>query len=138
MDAIERESDNAVDQLYKLTSCLREQLGNTNASVLYDLKKYYSRAWENYMNYKYEVIFKSVMRNLERGMSEGLFRSDINPEIIAFIRVGCIEMSFNNEFFHEDKFSLVEIHEQMFEHFTYGILSAEGMKLFETYKQKEA
>ena len=138
MDAIEKESENAVDHLYNLTLCLRGQLGNTNSSVLYDLKKYYAKAWENYMKYKYEVIFKSVKRNLERGISEGLFRSDINPEIIAYLRIGCIEMSFNNELFPEDKYTLMEIHEQMFQHFTYGILSEKGMKLFETYKQKES
>jgi AcrR family transcriptional regulator len=137
MEAVEKESENAVDHLYKLTGCLRDQLGNTNTSVLYDLKKYYKRAWENYLKYKYEVIFKSVIRNLERGISEGLFRDDINPEILAYLRIGSIEMSFNPELFPEDKFSLVEIHEQIFNNFTYGILSEKGVKLFETYKQKE-
>jgi len=137
MEKVEEDSENAVDHLYKLTRCLRDQLGNTTTSVLYDLKKYYKSAWENYLKYKNEVIFKSVIRNLERGISEGLFRKDINPEILAYLRVGSIEMSFNNELFPEEKFSLVEIHEQIFKNFTYGILSDKGVKLFETYKQKE-
>jgi hypothetical protein len=74
---------------------------------------------------------------MKRVISEGLFRSDINPQILAQLRIGEIELSFNKEYFPEDKFSLVEIHEQLFEHFTYGILSEKGFKLFETYKQKE-
>ena len=106
-------------------------------SVFFDLKKYYQKAFEKYKSYKHDVIFNSVLKNLRRGIEEGLFRSDINPEILAYLRIGEIELSFNKEYFPEDKFTLVEIHEQLFDHFTYGILSEKGFKLFETYKQKE-
>ncbi len=137
MEEIELRAKNAVEQLYYLTICLRERMKNTNTSVLFDLKKYYQKAWEKYKNYKHEVIFNSVLRNLKRGIEEGLFRNDINPEILAYLRIGEIELSFNKEYFPEEKFTLVEIHEQLFEHFTYGILSVKGLKLFETYKQNE-
>jgi len=76
------------------------------------------------------------VRNLNRGISEGLFRKDINPEILAKFRIAQIELSFEEGFFENKTFSLVEIHEQLFEHFSFGILSEEGLKLFKTYKQK--
>jgi AcrR family transcriptional regulator len=133
---IEDVAENAVEHLYKLTVKLRETINNTSTTALYDMKKYYPRAWEKYKNFKHNVIYTSVIDNLKRGMNEGLFRKDINPEILAQLRIGEIELSFNKEFFPEDRFSLVEIHDQLFEHFTYGILSEDGIKLFETYKQK--
>jgi len=136
MCEIEDGAENAVEQLYKLTIKLRETIKNTSTTALYDMKKYYPRAWEKYKDYKHNVIYNSVIDNLKRGMREGLFRENINPEILAQLRIGEIELSFNKEFFPEDEFSLVEIHDQLFEHFTYGILSKEGVKLFETYKQK--
>lgn len=136
MEDIENDSENAVEELYKLTLCLRERIKNTNTTALYDMKKYYLNAWIKYKNFKREVIYNSVIKNLKRGIEEGLFRSDINPEILAQLRIEEIELSFNKDFFPEDQFSLVEIHEQLFEHFTYGILSEKGFKLFETYKQK--
>ena len=138
MDEIENGAENAVEHLYNLTICLRDRIKNTNTSVLFDLKKYYQKAFEKYKRYKHDVIFNSVLKNLKRGIEEGLFRSDINPEILAHLRIGEIEMSFNKEYFPEDKFSLVDIHEQLFEHFTYGILSEKGFQLFKTYKQKES
>jgi len=136
MCEIEDGAENAVEQLYKLTIKLRETIKNTSTTALYDMKKYYPRAWEKYKDYKHNVIYNSVIDNLKRGIREGLFRENINPEILAQLRIGEIELSFNKEFFPEDEFSLVEIHDQLFEHFTYGILSKEGVKLFETYKQK--
>ena len=137
MDEIENGAENAVEHLFNLTICLRDRIKNTNTSVFFDLKKYYQKAFEKYKSYKHDVIFNSVLKNLRRGIEEGLFRSDINPEILAYLRIGEIELSFNKEYFPEDKFTLVEIHEQLFDHFTYGILSEKGFKLFETYKQKE-
>ena len=137
MEEIEANAENAVEHLYNLTLCLRDRIGKTSIAALYDLRKYYSKAWDQYKNHKHDVIFKSVKRNIERGIKEGLFRNDINSEIIAYLRIGEVELSFNKDFFPEDKFSLVDIHKQLFEHFTYGILSEKGLKLFETYKQKD-
>lgn len=136
MMELENNYKNAVDHLHNLTVCLRERLRNTNMSVLFDLKKYYASAWELYKKYKHDIIFNSVLNNLKKGISEGLFREDINPEILAYLRIGEIEQSFNNDNFPVDSFSLVEIHDQIFEHFIRGILSEKGFKLFETYKQK--
>lgn len=136
MEEIENGSENAVEELYKLTLCLRERIKNTSTTALYDMKKYYMNAWIKYKDFKRDVIYNSVIKNLKRGMEEGLFRSDINPEVLAQLRIEEIELSFNKDVFPEDKFSLVEIHEQLFEHFTYGILSEKGFTLFETYKQK--
>jgi AcrR family transcriptional regulator len=133
---LENNTENAVEHLYKLTVCLRERLKNINGSVLFDLKKYYSTAWDMYKKHKHDVIFNSVYNNLKRGISEGFFRKDIQPEILAYLRIGEIELSFNKDFFPEEKFSLSDIHEQLFDHYTHGILSEKGFKLLETYKQK--
>ena len=136
MQEIEKDAENAVEHLYYLTNCLRDRTRNTNSNLLFDLKKYYKQAWNNYLKYKHDIIFNSVLRNLKRGIEEGLFRSDINPDILAYLRIGQIELSFNKDYFPDDKYTLGEIHEQLMEHFTYGILSEKGFKLLETYKQK--
>jgi len=136
MEEIEKVSENAVEHLYKQTIWLRERIKNTSTTALYDMKKYYHNAWVKYKCYKHDVVYNSVIRNLKRGIKEGLFRSDINPEILAQFRIGQIELSFEKDLFPGNKFTLVEIHEQLFEHFTYGILSEKGLDLFKTYKQK--
>mgnify|MGYP001355631477 CR=1 FL=1 len=136
MRQLQENSENAVDHLYQLTLCIRDRMKNTNHGVLFDLKKYYKNAWDKYLEYKHNVIFTSVLETLKQGIREGLFRDDINPEILAYLRLGEIEISFNKEYFPDERFTLAEIHEQIFEHFTYGILSEKGLKQFESYKQK--
>lgn len=102
MREVEASAENAVDQLYKLTVCLRDRFKNTNMGVMFDLKKYYRRAWEKYIEHKHDVIFNSVLNNLQRGIAEGFFRKDINPEILAYLRIGEIEISFNKDFFRKN------------------------------------
>ena len=136
MGEIESKAENAVEHLYQQTLFLRERIRNTSVIALHDMKKYYQKAWTKYMCFKHEGIYNSVVRNLKRGISEGLFRKDINPDILAKFRIAQIELSFEEDVFDSNSFTLVEIHEQLFQHFSYGILSEEGLKLFKTYKQK--
>jgi AcrR family transcriptional regulator len=137
MESLKAVSENAVEHLYKITVCVRDRMKNTNNSVLYDLRKYYKAAWEKYTAYKNEVIFRHLLSTLQEGIEQGWFRSTINPEIMAYLRLGEIELSFNKEYFPDERFSLGEIHEQLFDHFTYGILSEKGLQQFETYKQQK-
>lgn len=136
MEEIEKGSENAVDHLYKQTLFLRERIKNTSTTTMFDMRKYYPKAWEKYVCFKQDVVYNSVINNLRRGINEGLFRNDINPEILAKLRLAQIELSFDNETFPDEKYSLIDIHEQLFEHFTHGILSEKGLELFKTYKQK--
>ena len=136
MQDIEKGTENAVDHLFKQTLLIRERIKNTSSTTMYDMQKYYPKAWEKYKCFKQDVVYNSVIDNLRRGIKEGLFREDINPEILALIRIGQIELSFDKNVFPEKKYTLVEIHEQLFEHFTHGILSEKGLQLFKTYKKK--
>ncbi len=136
MEEMERDSGNAVEHLYNLSICIQERMRNTNRSILFDLKKYYKRSWENYKRHKQEVIFNAVMNNLKLGIEEGFYRSGINPEILSYLRIGEIELTFDKGYFPEDKFTIGDINEQIFDHFAHGILSEKGHKLLESYKQK--
>ncbi len=76
------------------------------------------------------------MRNLKQGMEEGLFRSDLNPEILAAMRIEMVQLAFNNDVFSPTQFKLHEVHMQLFDHFIYGLLTEKGRKLYEKYKQE--
>lgn len=135
MEEMENESRNAVEHLYNISLCIQERIRNTNRSILFDLKKYYKRAWENYKRHKQEVIFNSVMENLKLGIAEGLYRKNINPKILAYLRIGEIELTFDSGYFPEDEYTIGDINEQIFDHFTHGILTEKGFKLLKSYKQ---
>ena len=101
-----------------------------------DLQKYYKKAWGVYQSFKDNVIYESLIKLMEQGKREGFFRESINPAILAILRIEEIQMSFNNEIYANNKYDLKEIHEQLFDHFMYGILTPTGLELIKEYQNK--
>jgi TetR/AcrR family transcriptional regulator, cholesterol catabolism regulator len=81
-----------------LTSCLHmshfiaDHLKSVNPSFSYDLKKYYSRVWDELVEFKSKTVFEHIMANIRKGVREGLYRKDLNYEIIAYVYVARMEL----------------------------------------------
>ena len=133
---ISDEAENVIEEFHLVSLCVRRMVDEINPSLLFDLKKYHTRAWEIYLNYKEDFIFNMVFDNMEKGKKEGYFRKEVNPNILARLRVEEIEMSFDNKVFPRNKFDFTEIHVQLLKHFLYGIMTDTGKKLFESYESK--
>jgi hypothetical protein len=46
-----------------------------------------------------------------------------------------IETCYNDQVFPKEKFSMMEIQAQVFEHFVYGLCTEKGKKLYMKYKE---
>jgi TetR/AcrR family transcriptional regulator, cholesterol catabolism regulator len=134
-DHIQDTSANSVEELSRISFCMKKDFENLNPSMLFDLQKFHPKAWSLYNQHKTEVISQSVVRNITKGINDGLFRADLNPEIIATIRVVMIENAFNDQAFPRDKFNFVEVQTQIFELFVHGMCTEKGRKLYQKYKE---
>jgi hypothetical protein len=106
-----------------------------NPTLLHDIQKFHPRAWSAWDEYKSGHIYNSVVRNIKQGIKDGHFRDDLNPRVIAAMRLGLIEMSFDERVFPPSKFNLAEVQAQLFEHFVYGLTTDKGKKLYQKYKE---
>jgi hypothetical protein len=134
-DNIANESKNSVEELVKLSFCLKENLKGMNPSLLFDLQKYHQKAWNIWIEFKNHVIRESVVRNLKKGIEEGHFREDINPEILAVVRIETVQLGFDEQFFPRDRFNLPQVQMHILEHFINGLLTDKGRKLYQKYKE---
>lgn len=133
-DEINKTAENAVEELAKLSMCLKQNMEETNPSLLFDLQKYHPRAWAAWIEFKQKNIYDSVKRNLDQGIAEGYYRPELNPDIISILRLGMIEMAFDDRVFPHGKFKLWDVQMQIFDHFVYGITTEKGKKLYQKYK----
>ncbi len=129
-------SKNAVDELVRISSCLKKDMQEMNPSLLFDLKKYHAKAWNVWLEHKYKYIHDSVVRNLLQGMEEGYYRKEIRPEVLAVVRIELVQLGFDEGAFPRDQFNLAEVQLQIFDHFIYGLLTEKGRKLYEKSKQE--
>ena len=70
---------------------------------------------------------RSILENIQKGIEQGLYRLDINPTILARMRVEQIELAFNAEMFPTDQFSMHDIQAELIHHFVRGMLTEKGL-----------
>ena len=77
---------NAVEEIFFAMENINEILANMNPKLFYDLQKYHPKAWLFFKNFKEKSLGESIMANLDRGMKEGIYRSDLQIEILTQMR----------------------------------------------------
>jgi AcrR family transcriptional regulator len=135
-DGLTNASKNALDELMRIQIYMRKNMQDINPSLLFDLKKYHAKAWNAWMDHKNKHIREQVVRNLKQGMEEGLYRTNLNPEILAVLRIESIQWLYDGQIVPNEKYKMVDIQMQMLDHFMYGLLTEKGRKLYEKYKQE--
>ena len=133
--SIRKTARNAIEELYQLSQCVRKNLEDMNPSLLFDLQKYHPKAWNVWLDHKNKFIRESVVRNLKEGIADGYFRPEMDPEVIAAVRLEMIQIAFNEELFPREKYRLPDVQMQIFDHFVFGLLTEKGRKLYLKYKE---
>lgn len=128
---------NAIDEIARLSVCMRRNVAEINPSLLFDLQKYHRKAWDVYMEFKNEFIMNSIKSNLERGVKEGYYRKEIDPEMLAIFRVEQVQMVFDDKIFPRNRFDFKEVQMQLFDHFVQGVATQKGRQLFDEYIQTQ-
>lgn len=134
-ESIAQASKNSIEELSQISVCMKQDLEQLNPSVLFDLQKYHPKAWSLWQSHKARVITQSVIQNIRKGIEEGFYRSDINPETMAIARVMLIEGAFDPEKFPRDKFNFVNVQTQLSELFVNGLCTEKGKKLYQKFKE---
>ena len=133
---IAEEAENAIDELYRISKCMRRNMSNVHPVTLHDLRKYHPKAFELFSTFKNEFIRGNVENNLKRGIAEGYYRTDIDPEILAILRVEQVVMMFDHKLFPNPPFDFIRVQMQMFDHFIHGVLSEKGKELYDHFQQQ--
>lgn len=134
-DLIASKSTNAIDEIIHVMAYSKNFFTQIHPSFTLELQKYYPQAWACFIQYKEDYIQQKIKNNLLRGIKEGLYRNDINVDLILRHRMDEIEAAFHYSI--ETKCSLADIHNQLLELSIYGVCSLKGYKLFDKYKTKK-
>ncbi|MTI39952.1 TetR/AcrR family transcriptional regulator [Fulvivirga lutimaris] len=136
-DQIFNNTSNAIEELVKVSKCMRQDFKDMKPSLIFDMQKYHPNAWKVWLSFKNEYIKNQVMENLKRGMAEGYFREDLNPDILARLRVELVQLAFDEDVFPADQYNLRDLQLQFFNHFVHGIVTEKGRKLYQKHIDSE-
>jgi len=126
-------SENSVHELIMVSQCLRESMKDMKMSLMNELQKFYPEAWQMYEDFKTEVMLESITTVIKRGQKEGLFRAEVDPYLIAVMRIEQVQTFIMRNLFPREKYSLYDAQMQLFDHFIHGLFTIEGHQLFNDY-----
>ena len=125
---------NAIDELFQTMEMVRQMFDGIHPTVIYDLQKFHSGAWNLVEKHKSSYLLTRIVDNMKRGIREGLYRTDLNIEIMARLRLAELGIIFNHETFPPDRFNHQQVQLACLEHFMLGIATLKGHKLINKYK----
>ncbi|MBA3970639.1 MAG: TetR/AcrR family transcriptional regulator [Bacteroidetes bacterium] len=132
---IHQDSENMVVEFFNMMKHMGVMFAKINPIIFYDLQKYHPTAWKLFKEFKQDCMARMVESTIDRGIKEGLVRSDLNAKILSRLRIEQVEMGFDMEIFPPDKFKMLDVQIALIDHFLYGICTLKGHKLINKYKQ---
>jgi len=131
---IEKTSLDPIDEILKLAEHTSVMLQNMNPSLLYEVEKYHPAAYQMYANHRKNWIYTTIVANLKKGIELGLFRKELDVDILATFRIEIMRLVFNPFVFPAGKYKFGKVQMQLLDHYLHGICTIKGHKLINKYK----
>ncbi|MCJ0742207.1 TetR/AcrR family transcriptional regulator [Pedobacter montanisoli] len=129
-------SANAVEEVLFTLQNVDSMLSTMNQKLFYDLQKYHTKAWLIFKEFKQHHISEAVYSNLQRGIHEGLYREELNIDIIAQLRLDQIDIIFGpHERYTKNRYNLANVIIEITKHFLHGICNEKGLALIKKYEK---
>lgn len=125
---------NAIEILIQVSLKVFEEMGKLGPKIKFELKKYYEPIFQQFMIRKQNHIFSQISKNIEKGIAQGLYRGDVNIELIAGLYVRNLVMMHNNDFCFAENTTFEEVFQVLFESHIRAIATPEGIAYFEKRK----
>lgn len=129
-------SENAIHEIFLTLDTVEEMLKHMNPSVMFDLQKYHSTAFEKFRTHKNTFFYDIIKANIERGKQEGLYRANIDVDLLTRYRLANMFLMFDFEHFPSNKFTPIQIISETTDNFLHGMSTQAGLEAIETYKQE--
>lgn len=122
---------NAIEELFEISIFMNKMMRDQNPATENDLKKYYPVHFQKTVKAKREGIYEYILLNLKKGVKEGLYRGEMNIEIIAKLYLSRIEDSHINELFTKEEFASLRLFVEILTYHVRGIATEKGIIVLE-------
>lgn len=121
---------NAIDELMHVNKQIHLSESIHSPTFYFDLKKYYPVIYTEWVEYKRSRLYEMIMRNLKKGVAEGLFRQDMDARVISKLHMARVEMLHASGIIEENELSTGRFIDEIFKYHIHGICNDKGLKYF--------
>lgn len=119
---------NPIVETYEMKKYAMQMLKNEKSSPQFQLKKYYPEVYYPLREKQFEIVQRTVIDNLERGITTGHYKGDIPISFVSRIYfVGMLGIK-DKDLFPEDEYSNAKLMDYFLKYHLSSICTEKGLK----------
>jgi AcrR family transcriptional regulator len=122
---------NAIEELFEISIFMNKMMRDQNPATEYDLRKYYLHHYQKIVKSRRERMYNCILLNLKKGKEEGLYRENMNEEIIAKLYLSRSENIHFSELFTIEEFTSTSLFVELLTYHVRGIATEKGINVLE-------
>jgi AcrR family transcriptional regulator len=127
---------NAIEEVFEYYKFQIKMIKDHKPSFIYDLRKYYPAVYSKVQFRMRDRILTLTTANIRKGKSEGIYRSDLDEEIISRLNLMRIEGIMSGEFFKPGEELSQHLFTEIYKYHMYAIVNDEGRRILEKHLAK--
>ena len=129
------EAHNVAEAILMMLRQDAEQVSQRKFIIIEGIRKYYPQVYKERLIRFHADKCREFEQMIKRGIEEGVFRKNLNPEIIVHFFSRQVANIAHDDV-SLDKYSLTDIFENLTMTFLRGICTAKGLEIIDRYKEK--
>ncbi|WP_282126516.1 hypothetical protein [Marinifilum flexuosum] len=129
------EGQNAIDILFIVSQEINDKFEHVTPSITMELEQYFPEIYAKHMEDRMEFIFDKIQINIQKGIAQGMYRSDLSGEMVGRMYLSRLEDMHNPELYPPERFKFGTIYDTMIDEFVKSIATDEGLSYYRQRKQ---
>ncbi len=137
IEGICQKYENAIDELFEIDAGVCKIMKNRHPALINSLKTHYPKVWTLLDDLKKKHILKVLKRNLATGIKQGMYRKEINIDIISKLIITRIDTLIDDNVFPLTEYDFSTILRENRIYHIRGIASEKGINYLEQKLKNE-
>ena len=120
---------NAIEELFEVNRYMTQMIKEQNPTLGYDMQKYYPELHQSLMQEQRHRMHDAILANLVKGVEEGLYRKDMNVDIISKLHMTRMEYRYRQDSYQMNNIDSQDVMREIFIYHLHGIANENGIKI---------
>jgi AcrR family transcriptional regulator len=131
IDSIRGQEKNSIEEIFTIRSFMMQHLNNESASPFYQLQKFFPKIFSCLRAKQFEKMNNCMKENLQKGVTLGVYRPDINIEFTSRIYFTGLTGVKDSDVFPTELFDINDVTRQFLEYHLRAIVTEKGLDILQ-------
>ena len=129
-DKYDFQTGNAIDAMLVVSREISDKYDIISPAYSADLEKIHPKIYQKHFNERRDFIFRKIQLDLRKGITQGLYRSDLSTELISRLYMSRLMDIHNTDYFPAGEFPFETLFDIMFDSLIRSIATEEGLEYY--------